>query len=183
MQAKTLDGFVRDRTFLARRHAALLDGPLVDDPRLRLLQQHFQNTAEPIMRRHFALCFQWAVRGDRTRLAALLEERLLPADLRQLLPPDVALSINPGNVEQMLEELDAIVNGPPVTVSPEKNRQASERFSRAVYARELYDAGLSVAEISRRLCASLYFGNASPATVRRYLDELGVARRRRGKRT
>jgi hypothetical protein len=48
--AKTLQERVRDRSFLARRHGALLAGPLVGPERLRELQRRWQSETERIVR-------------------------------------------------------------------------------------------------------------------------------------
>ena len=75
---KKLHDFVRDRTFLARRHAHLL---LTEQPiwgrELRALQERYQGESDAYARRRIALQFQRLVREtDEERLDRLIEQAL-----------------------------------------------------------------------------------------------------------
>ena len=60
---KRLIDFVRDRSFLARRHEALLDSsPLLDNPILRWVQERYQAEVDPAERRRVALEFERLLR-------------------------------------------------------------------------------------------------------------------------
>jgi hypothetical protein len=62
---KTLRQLVRDRTFLARRHAELLHlEPLVDDPVIRQLQERYRAEPSERIRRQVALEIEGAVRDQ-----------------------------------------------------------------------------------------------------------------------
>jgi hypothetical protein len=61
---KTLEEFVRDRTFLARRHADLLaTAPLVGDATLRALQAGYRCEPSELERRELARRFEHATRN------------------------------------------------------------------------------------------------------------------------
>jgi len=135
---KKLIELVRDRTFLARRHAdRLLEEPL-ERADLRALQEACRAADDAGARQAIAMAFERAVQNE-------------PAAPR----------------EDPRAELDAILNAPPRPSNPARNRAATEREARAKYARGLFNDGLSIAEISARINASSFAGNASPATVRR----------------
>src|SRR6266566_4775626 len=60
---KRLADFIRDQTFLARRHAELLlTGPLVPNRGLRVLQERYREETSELERRQLALYFEQAVR-------------------------------------------------------------------------------------------------------------------------
>jgi phage terminase large subunit-like protein len=67
--AKSLQERVRDRTFLARRHAGLLAGPLVSSDELARVQAAWQASASDSERRALALDFERAVRTVRSDVA------------------------------------------------------------------------------------------------------------------
>ena len=61
---KTLKQFVRDRSFLARRHAPLLESePLVAGAELRAIQEEYRSQPHESLRREIALRFERAVAG------------------------------------------------------------------------------------------------------------------------
>jgi hypothetical protein len=60
---KTLAGLVADRSFLARRHAALMAGPPVEDPTLAALQALYRQAGDDRQRRRVALQFERIVRA------------------------------------------------------------------------------------------------------------------------
>jgi hypothetical protein len=62
---KSLDELIEDGSFLARRHAELLAGELVDDPTLAALQQLFRQAGDDGQRRRVALQFERLVRESR----------------------------------------------------------------------------------------------------------------------
>jgi hypothetical protein len=66
---KTLRELVRDETFLARRHAhLLLEGPLIDDPGLRSIQERYMAETSELERWQLGLLFQKAVRDPLERV-------------------------------------------------------------------------------------------------------------------
>jgi phage terminase large subunit-like protein len=62
--AKTLQERVRDRSFLARRHGALLAGPLVGPEALREIQRRWQEEPDEIIRRALAREYEKLVAKD-----------------------------------------------------------------------------------------------------------------------
>ena len=101
--------------------------------------------------------------GERYRAAASARERQAVAlELR-----DAASEEREDDDEDALE---AILNAPAEPYTPEKDRAASERAARVLYARDALRPPLSVSEIAGRLSVSV-------STVRRYLRE--VAERER----
>ena len=80
--AKSLKERVRDRSFLARRHAGLLAGPLADHPELRDIQVAYQAAETDRQRRLLALDFEQNVRTARPgkRVGGLRLGELAPAD-------------------------------------------------------------------------------------------------------
>jgi len=63
--AKSLQGRVRDRSFLARRHGGLLAGPLVRRGDLREIQERWQQASSEIERKAWAREFEKAITGER----------------------------------------------------------------------------------------------------------------------
>jgi len=94
---KSLAALVHDRTFLARRHAELLDlHPLVENLELRTLQVSYRAEDSPLERRALALRFEKLVRRiEREELS--IPEALLAGI--GLIPLDVSLA--PGEFEQL----------------------------------------------------------------------------------
>ena len=63
--AKSLQGRVRDRSFLARRHGGLLAGALVRRGDLREIQERWQQASSEIERKAWAREFEKAITGER----------------------------------------------------------------------------------------------------------------------
>jgi len=87
---KKLADLVRDRSFLRRRHEELLlSDPLVREPGLRQLQEHYRRETNELERRELALTFERAVRDPRKRgvyeflYRPLAPDELLEAGLSQ----------------------------------------------------------------------------------------------------
>ena len=94
--AKSLQERVRDRSFLARRHGALLAGPLVGPERLREIQRRWQTETNETVRRALEREYEKLVAGNGSVEAA--ESRAKPLSSRRrgvrlaggaLLPGDV----------------------------------------------------------------------------------------------
>ena len=89
---KELVDFVRSRSFLARRHAPLLDSsPPLRDPVLRLVQQDYQAASDPEQRRAIALRFEHLLRDEGEPLELMrrlhsLGESLIDVSVRSDLP-------------------------------------------------------------------------------------------------
>jgi hypothetical protein len=100
---KRLADFCADRTFLARRHAELLEeDDLVDDPELRALQEAYREERDGLERQKLARRFQQTVRAGRRR-------RQLPfgAIMYSVAGPD------PGNAAELgLRRQDGKIDGP-----------------------------------------------------------------------
>ena len=65
--AKSLQERIRDGSFLARRHAGLLNGTLLAEGRLRQLQEHYRGAATEAEQRGWALEFEKALAGREPR--------------------------------------------------------------------------------------------------------------------
>jgi len=148
---KTLVQHSRERTFRSRRHRELLLGPVVPWPELAALQARYAATAHELERRAIGVEFERAVAR---------------------LPANDAIAATAASL------LDEIVNAPPEPHTPDRDRAASERAARVLYARDAFLYGmrrieddapgpLTVDEIAKRL-------GVCSATVRRYLAEAGV---------
>jgi hypothetical protein len=103
---KDLRTFVRDKSFLARRHAHLLiSEPLVDEPALRDFQIRYRAESSVLERRQFALWFEKAVRGV---LETTVRRTLVAVDSEAKEPTP----------EELTAELNAITSGPPEAWHP-----------------------------------------------------------------
>lgn len=91
---KSFAQFVADGTFLARRHAELLDSEdIVHDPRLRPIQEAYQEAIDGLERQQLALEFQKVVER-RAAIRAALRTGELAAAMREL--------GRPGSAEQVI---------------------------------------------------------------------------------
>jgi len=140
---KTLDQHVRDGTFRARRHRELLAGPVVEWPKLALLQARYAGTAHNLERRVIAIEFERGVReldnDENERDAREAAER----ELRDLLDAE-PVEVNPDQDMRLAE----------------RDLRASFRRERATWCRKLRDAGDSYRAIGERV-------GLSPAQARR----------------
>ena len=154
---KSLAELVADRSFLARRHADRLPGaPLLEREDLRALQQAYGAAGDDMAREAVLVALERAVRTEAPERS------------------------EPSRLDELRAKLEEITNMPPVEYDPEAERRALERFVRALAASALYRNGdrgvepprkFTLREIAERV-------GVSPGTVSRYLDELGVPRRR-----
>jgi hypothetical protein len=74
--AKSLDERVRDRSFLARRHEVLLQGPLVRSKRLREIQLAYRAAQAEVDRHAWALEFERALRASADAVDVVVASKL-----------------------------------------------------------------------------------------------------------
>jgi len=159
-----------DRTFLARRHAELLvEEQLVDEPRLRRLQQAYREQMDGLERRRLALAFEKVVREPETG-PELVELELVAktvqadaSDEQREAQLDDALALGasiglepPAGVtrEQLQAGLDELMRLPPVPMELAHDRRLYERYWRARKAADLYDAGRKLHAVAAELGVS-----------------------------
>jgi hypothetical protein len=92
---KLLEELVADGTFLARRHAELLGGPPVEDPRLAGLQRMYRRAEDDQQRRRVAISFEKLVRQD-----VPVRE---PAGEPAVVEPDAEAAVEPVEPQQPAE--------------------------------------------------------------------------------
>jgi hypothetical protein len=86
--AKRLSQHARDATFRTRRHAHLLEGPVVKWPVLAILQARYVGTQHGLERRAIAVEFERAVRALETDEDELVERARAEAELQEIVRAD-----------------------------------------------------------------------------------------------
>jgi len=156
-QRKSLEELLRDRTFLARRHAELLlIEPVGENAIFRRAQEHYRTESSDLERRQLALALEKALRDP-----AAYEQ--LAKDLDA--PPNVLEVSEERWREANSDRIDAILAMEASTFNPERGRRMSERFARCLQAEWRRLDGWTVAKTAGAL-------GVSPATVRRDLAYL-----------
>jgi hypothetical protein len=142
---KSLEMHVWERTFVARKHAdRLATEPLVEPPRLQLLQRRYQDEASAAERRALALAFETICQNpERPKL-----------DIERGWEVDDVEPVTRADREAMLRELEEILTAEPVLVDMDAALAETAKFSRAVRARGLRSCGLSYAAIGAELGTS-----------------------------
>jgi hypothetical protein len=152
---------VWERTFVARKHAdRLATEPLVDVPRLQLLQRRYREETSTAERCALALAFE-AICHDPERP---------PLDVERGWEVDDAEYVTRADRDAMLRELEELLSAEPVLVDIDAAVAETGKFSRAVRARGLRSCGLSYAAIGADI-------GTSGASARRLI--LWLARTRR----
>jgi hypothetical protein len=124
---KSLEDLCVDGTFLARRHAHLLeDEALVEEPSLCALQEAYRDEASELERRALAVRFEKAVR---VAVATTLAQQR----------------------DDLLDELDELLHAEPVEVDMDASIAASRRHMEALRCRDLRATGLSYRAIGERV--------------------------------
>jgi hypothetical protein len=133
---KTLEDFVRDRTFLARRHRALLaSSPPLADPALHPFQERHCNEQDSLAQLQIARELERALR-ERPQVG--------PTELAALLRP----LGKPGSVEQLLRFFPRFLAhragpmaGKPFVLEPFQERFLRQFFARDKQGERIYSVG------------------------------------------
>jgi DeoR-like helix-turn-helix domain len=164
-QRKNLEELLRDRSFLARRHAELLlIEPVGEDPLLRRVQERYRAEPSDLERRRLALALEKALRDP----AAMVQ---LAQDLDA--PPKEIVVLEDRAARANSDRIDEILAMGPTKINPERGRRESARFSRCLQAEWRRLDGMPIVKIAEAI-------GVSPATVRRdlaYLARWRAARR------